>query len=80
MSCYMKASQDTTIAIPSNVDVNGVTFYNIIVTIGNVNWSVRHRFSEFVDLHTKLVNGQSIGRDLLPPKKVYSAIYGALRR
>lgn len=48
----------------------GTTFYNIHVAIGTVNWTVRHRFKEFVDLHSKLVNGQSIGRDLLPPKKV----------
>lgn len=48
----------------------GTTYYNILVTIGSVNWTVRHRYKEFVDLHSKLVNGQSIGRDLLPPKKV----------
>lgn len=48
----------------------GTTFYDIHVTVGSVNWTVRHRFKEFVDLHNKLVNGQSIGRDLLPPKKV----------
>lgn len=70
MSCYMKASQETTITIPNNVDINNVTYYNILVSVGNVNWTVRRRFKEFVDLHTKLVSGQSIGRDLLPPKKV----------
>lgn len=48
----------------------GTTYYNILVTIGSVSWTVRHRYKEFVDLHSKLVNGQSIGRDLLPPKKV----------
>lgn len=70
MSCYMKSSKDTTITIPNNVDINGITYYNILVTIGNVHWTVRHRYSEFVDLHLKLINEQSIGRDLLPPKKV----------
>lgn len=48
----------------------GTTYYNIHVSIGTVNWTVRHRYKEFVELHSKLVNGQSIGRDLLPPKKV----------
>lgn len=102
MSCYFKHQQETTITIPSNVDVNGefftqlpfihidkcfklknvsiinenfisivgTTYYNIQVSIGTVNWTVRHRYKEFVELHSKLVNGQSIGRDLLPPKKV----------
>lgn len=70
MACYLTASQETSITIPSNVDINGVTFYNIHIAIGNVNWTVRHRYKEFVDLHLKLVNEQSIGRDLLPPKKV----------
>lgn len=49
---------------------SGTTFYNIHISIGNVYWTVRHRYNEFVELHAKLVNGQSIGRDLLPPKKV----------
>lgn len=92
MACYCKHQQETTITIPSNVDINGMncieilfvysqidssififsgtTFYNIHISIGNVYWTVRHRYKEFVDLHAKLVNGQSIGRDLLPPKKV----------
>lgn len=105
MSCYFKHQQETTITIPSNVDISGTsngffcfypicnhkipmqksksiksieklipfagtTYYNIHVSIGSVNWTVRHRYKEFVELHTKLVNGQSIGRDLLPPKKV----------
>lgn len=48
----------------------GTTFYDIHISVGSVNWTVRHRYNEFVDLHLKLVNGQSIGRDLLPPKKV----------
>lgn len=52
------------------ISFSGTTYYNIHVSIGSVNWTVRHRYKEFVELHTKLVNGQSIGRDLLPPKKV----------
>lgn len=107
MSCYFKHQQETTITIPSNVDINGTlikvisfltnlvlipirnliqtfilligtTFFNIHVSIGNVHWTVRHRFKEFVDLHAKLVNGQSIGRDLLPPKKVNKKLHFCL--
>lgn len=52
------------------ISIAGTTYYNIHVSIGTVNWTVRHRYKEFVELHSKLVNGQSIGRDLLPPKKV----------
>lgn len=48
----------------------GVTFYDIQITIGNISWTVRRRYKEFVELHNKLVTGRSIGRDLLPPKKV----------
>lgn len=48
----------------------GTTYYDIHISVGNVSWTVRKRFKEFVELHNKLVSGQSIGRDLLPPKKV----------
>lgn len=69
---HFKIEKPKHIQIENSLNFSGTTFYNILVSIGNVNWTVRHRYKEFVELHTKLVNGQSIGRDLLPPKKVNS--------
>lgn len=71
MACFLKCQPDETkITIPSYVDNNGITYYDIHINVGNVMWTVQHRYSEFVDLNEKLVSGHSISRDLLPPKKV----------
>lgn len=70
MACFLKYLKETSISIPNNVDVNGVTHYDIHVNVGGVTWTVQHRFREFVELNDKLVSGHSISKDLLPPKKV----------
>lgn len=70
MACFLNHVNETTIKIPRNIDINGITYYDIHINIGFVSWTVQHRYKEFVDLHEKLVSGQSIARDLLPPKKV----------
>lgn len=79
MACFFNHPNDTTIKIPRNIDINGITFYDIHITIGSISWTVQHRYKEFVELHEKLVSGQSIARDLLPPKKVYFICYYALQ-
>lgn len=70
MACILKHFAETTIKIPKYNLVDGTTFYDIHVTVGTINWTVQHRFKEFVELNEKLVTGHTISSDLLPPKKV----------
>ncbi len=70
MACILKHFAETTIQIPKYQLVDGTTFYDIHVNVGKINWTVQHRFKEFVELNDKLVTGHSISSDLLPPKKV----------
>lgn len=49
---------------------DSVTYYKITVKVGSVNWSVSHRYSEFVELHDKLVSDHGVTKEWLPPKKV----------
>ncbi|ELV10376.1 Nischarin [Tupaia chinensis] len=44
--------------------------YVIQVTDGNHEWTVKHRYSDFHDLHEKLVAEKKINKNLLPPKKI----------
>ncbi|KAK2091256.1 hypothetical protein P7K49_030540 [Saguinus oedipus] len=44
--------------------------YIIQVTDGNHEWTVKHRYSDFHDLHEKLVAERKIDKNLLPPKKI----------
>lgn len=69
MSCFLK-SNDTSVSIIRIAENDGITYYEIEVKVGIVKWTVKHRYSEFCDLHDKLVLEQSLSKDLLPPKKV----------
>uniref|UniRef100_A0A8D2PAF1 Nischarin n=1 Tax=Zosterops lateralis melanops TaxID=1220523 RepID=A0A8D2PAF1_ZOSLA len=44
--------------------------YIIQVSVGNHQWTVKHRYSDFHDLHEKLVSEKKIDKNLLPPKKM----------
>jgi hypothetical protein len=44
--------------------------YRIDVLTEHSHWYICHRYSEFHDLHRKLVRRHKISRDLLPPKKL----------
>ncbi|XP_042092055.1 nischarin isoform X2 [Ovis aries] len=44
--------------------------YIIQITDGSHEWTVKHRYSDFHDLHEKLVAEKKIDRSLLPPKKI----------
>ncbi|KAM6170317.1 nischarin [Rhynchocyon petersi] len=50
--------------------VDTYTVYIIQVTDGNHEWTVKHRYSNFHDLHEKLVAEKKIDKNLLPPKKI----------
>ncbi|XP_039723447.1 nischarin isoform X7 [Pteropus medius] len=50
--------------------VDTYTVYIIQITDGNHEWTVKHRYSDFYDLHEKLVAEKKIDKNLLPPKKI----------
>ncbi|XP_028643304.1 nischarin isoform X3 [Grammomys surdaster] len=50
--------------------VDTYTVYVIQVTDGNHEWTIKHRYSDFHDLHEKLVAERKIDKNLLPPKKI----------
>uniref|UniRef100_A0A8C9KV13 Nischarin n=1 Tax=Serinus canaria TaxID=9135 RepID=A0A8C9KV13_SERCA len=47
-----------------------IIVYIIQVSVGNHQWTVKHRYSDFHDLHEKLVSEKKIDKNLLPPKKI----------
>ncbi|XP_074860937.1 nischarin isoform X2 [Carettochelys insculpta] len=50
--------------------VESYTVYIIQVNVGSHQWTVKHRYSDFHDLHEKLVSEKKIDKNLLPPKKI----------
>ncbi|XP_041348841.1 nischarin-like isoform X2 [Gigantopelta aegis] len=64
-------SASSTIRITSAVSVETYTVYVIEVTLGTYSWTVRHRYSDFHELHEKLVAGYKLDKSLLPPKKLF---------
>ncbi|XP_012521221.1 PREDICTED: nischarin [Propithecus coquereli] len=50
--------------------VDTYTVYIIQVTDGSHEWTVKHRYSDFHDLHEKLIAERKIDKNLLPPKKI----------
>ncbi|XP_021167569.2 nischarin isoform X4 [Fundulus heteroclitus] len=50
--------------------VENYTVYIIDVTDGLHRWTVKHRYSDFYDLHEKLTAEKKVDRRLLPPKKI----------
>uniref|UniRef100_A0A673AMX2 PX domain-containing protein n=1 Tax=Sphaeramia orbicularis TaxID=375764 RepID=A0A673AMX2_9TELE len=50
--------------------VENYTAYIIEVTDGEHRWTVKHRYSDFHDLHEKLTVEKKVDRHLLPPKKM----------
>ncbi|XP_071983606.1 nischarin isoform X2 [Engystomops pustulosus] len=50
--------------------VDNYTVYIIEVYTGVYKWTVKHRYSDFYDLHEKLTAENKTERNLLPPKKI----------
>ncbi|KAM5149051.1 nischarin isoform 2-T2 [Mantella aurantiaca] len=50
--------------------VENYTVYVIEVHTGVYNWKVKHRYSDFYDLHEKLTAENKVEWNLLPPKKI----------
>ncbi|XP_068578165.1 nischarin isoform X1 [Cebidichthys violaceus] len=50
--------------------VENYTVYIIEVSDGEHRWTVKHRYSDFHDLHEKLTAEKKVDRGLLPPKKM----------
>ena len=58
-----------TITIPEVLTEDGVTLYLVVVEVGSLIYRVRHRYSHFEAMHSKLVE-DGIDKESLPPKKL----------
>nr|XP_014344313.1 PREDICTED: nischarin isoform X3 [Latimeria chalumnae] len=56
--------------VGSELLVENYTVYVIEVTVGKHQWTVKHRYSDFHELHEKLTAEKKIDKNLLPPKKI----------
>lgn len=70
MSSFINHREDSRVSVDEATTKDNVTYYKIAVKVGTVQWTVLHRFSDFVELHDKLVSDHGLAKELLPPKKV----------
>ncbi|KAH8320930.1 hypothetical protein KR067_012373 [Drosophila pandora] len=72
MACYYRQHEDSSVTVPKfcNETSVGVTYYDIKVRVGRVEWLVERRYKDFAQLHDKLVEEVAISKKLLPPKKL----------
>ncbi|KAF4520779.1 hypothetical protein B566_EDAN011431 [Ephemera danica] len=70
MANFLDHRKDSSVAIPYMERENKVTIYVVNVSVGEVHWQVKHRYSAFASLHEALVADHGVAKDLLPPKKV----------
>ncbi|CAK1545483.1 unnamed protein product [Leptosia nina] len=70
MSSFINHRHDSSVNIDEAITKDSVTYYKIVVKVNFVQWDVWHRYSDFVELHDKLVSDYGVVKDLLPPKKV----------
>uniref|UniRef100_A0A1B6DLI2 PX domain-containing protein n=1 Tax=Clastoptera arizonana TaxID=38151 RepID=A0A1B6DLI2_9HEMI len=70
MACFLFNKQNSKINIPKTEEIEKVTFYLINVRVNFVEWTVKHRYNDFVKLHETLVIDHCVAKDILPPKKI----------
>lgn len=71
MSCYVQHCRECNVVISkAETDADRVTYYDVNVNVGDVTWSVRKRYREFLELHNKLVSEHTVTKDILPGKKI----------
>ncbi|CAL1531489.1 unnamed protein product [Lymnaea stagnalis] len=71
MANFGKDLQDRCVHIRSAEQTEHFTVYIISVTVGPYAWTVKHRYSEFHDLHERLTASFKLDKTLLPPKKLF---------
>ncbi|KAK3536515.1 hypothetical protein QTP86_013838 [Hemibagrus guttatus] len=72
MDCAAFPEQNTerSVCIVGSELVENYTVYIIEVKVGDHRWTVKHRYSDFHELHEKLISEKKIDKHLLPPKKI----------
>lgn len=70
MSSFVNHRENSSASVDEATTKDSVTYYKITVTVGSVQWDVYHRYSDFVELHDRLVADYGVAKELLPPKKV----------
>ncbi|XP_022101206.1 nischarin-like isoform X2 [Acanthaster planci] len=58
------------VRIVATKSVDNYTAYVIELSVSDCSWTIQRRYSEFHDLHEKLVALKKVERALLPPKKL----------
>ncbi|XP_030634120.1 nischarin [Chanos chanos] len=67
---FAEQNTEKKVCIVGSELVENYTVYIIEVTVGAHKWTVKHRYSDFHDLHEKLTSEKKIDKNLLPPKKI----------
>ncbi|XP_067000731.2 nischarin [Anabrus simplex] len=70
MASFLNNGHSSVVTIPTVEQNDNFTVYQIMMKVGSFFWKVDHRYSDFVELHDKLVSDHGVSKDLLPPKKV----------
>lgn len=70
MSSFVNHRDDSKLSVDEALTKENITYYKITVKVGSICWNVLHRYSDFVELHDKLVSDHGVAKELLPPKKV----------
>lgn len=70
MACVLMNQDDVLIKIPSHEVSDNITLYNIVIRVASVEWTVKHRYNDFLLLHETLVSEHCVEKDILPPKKL----------
>ncbi|KAM3835991.1 nischarin [Diretmus argenteus] len=68
--CFPEDVSERKVSVVGSELVENYTVYIMEVTDGDHRWTVKHRYSDFHDLHEKLTAEQNVDKQLLPPKKM----------